>query len=57
MEEWTMNHQEFLVMQAAAYIDQYEPLPLDLVMKMSAEGMDVETIERKLTEERDAING
>lgn len=52
-----MTNKEFLEMKAAAYIDQYEPLPLDLVMQMSAEGMDVVTIEKQLTTERDMING
>jgi hypothetical protein len=52
-----MTRQEFLEMQAAAYIDQYEPLPLDLVMQMSAEGMDVVAIEKQLTTERDQNNG
>ena len=51
-----MTNKEFLEMQAAAYIDQYEPLPLDLVMKMSAEGMDVEAIEKQLTQQRDEVN-
>lgn len=52
-----MNNKEYLEMLAAGYIDQYEPLPIDLVMKMSAEGMDVEAIEKQLINERDAING
>jgi hypothetical protein len=52
-----MTNPEFLEMQAAAYIDQHEPLPLDLVMKMSAEGMDVVTIEKQLIKERDQDNG
>jgi hypothetical protein len=52
-----MTYPEFLEMQAAAYIDQQEPLPLDLVMNMSAEGMDVVAIEKQLMKERDQDNG
>jgi hypothetical protein len=52
-----MTHQEFLEMQAYLYIDQHEPLPLDLVMQMSAEGMDVVAIEKQLMKERDQDNG
>ena len=51
-----MTNKEFLEMQAAAYIDQYEPLPLDLVMRMAAEGLDVEAIEKQLINERDSLN-
>lgn len=52
-----MTNQEFLEMKAAAYIDQHEPLPIDLVMQMSAAGMDVEAIEKQLINERDQLNG
>jgi hypothetical protein len=52
-----VNNMEYLEMLASGYIDQYEQLPLDLVMKMSAEGMDVVAIEKQLINERDMNNG
>jgi hypothetical protein len=52
-----VNNMEYLEMLASGYIDQYEQLPLDLVMKMSAEGMDVVAIEKQLINERELNNG
>ena len=52
-----MNNMEYLEMLASGYIDQHMPLPIDLVMKMSAEGMDVVAIEHQLINERDMNNG
>ena len=49
-----MTHAEYLELQAAAYIDQYEPIPLDLMMKMQAEGLDVVSIEKQLIQQRDS---
>ena len=52
-----MTEQEFLRRQAAQYINNYEPLPIDLVMKMSAAGMDVVAVEHQLENEREANLG
>lgn len=52
-----MNLQEYLIYQARQYINEYEPVPLDLVMKMAAIGMDVVAIEKQLMKERDDLNG
>lgn len=51
-----MNHTDFLISQASAYIDIEEPLPIDLVMKMAAEGLDVATIEKQLINQRERFN-
>lgn len=52
-----MTHAEYLERQAARYINDHQPLPIDLVMKMSAEGMNVVAIEKQLEKEREANNG
>jgi hypothetical protein len=52
-----MTNPEYLELLAAGYIDQHLPLPIDLVMKMSAAGMEVERIEQQLIKERDLNNG
>lgn len=49
-----MTYRENLELKAAAYIDQYEPIPLDLFMEMQAEGMDVVSIEKQLERQRDS---
>lgn len=51
-----MTNKEYLEMLAAGYIDQHMPLPIDLVMKMSAEGMDVVAIEKQLINKREETN-
>lgn len=51
-----MTYPDYLINQAAAYVDLEEPLPIDLVMTMAAEGLDVVTIERKLINEREQLN-
>lgn len=52
-----MTNKEYLEMLASGYINQGDPLPIDLVMKMAAEGMDVVEIEKQLINEMEMNNG